>query len=268
MQDYFTFGLTRIFFVLMASLCSVSGWACSCAGLSVCEWVEQPSFEVVVLGKLVDYKEYPGYAAASYLKVDEVIAGDQDITKTIKFYGNGNTAGCDFYFDPEVSVSNQRVIWVIGGAKTEGIVNPDSLEEEVTEYYPDLCSAYMLFVEEGKVHAWVDGEQSELMSLSTFKSKVKECASELTNPSCFQGASVKIPNPVPDGDLRIWSEEAWPYLTSWSVYSLDGRRIFHRPFSASEEIPAILESELLTAGMYIVELVCEEARDQFKVVVQ
>ena len=126
----------------------------------------------------------------------------------------------------------------------------------------------MLFVEEGKVHAWVDGEQSELMSLSTFKSRVKKCAAELANPSCFKGTSVKIPNPVPDGSLRIWSEEAWPNLTAWSVYSLDGRRVFYRSFLETEDIPIILESELLTSGMYIVELVCEEARDQFKVVVQ
>ncbi|MEM1220732.1 MAG: T9SS type A sorting domain-containing protein [Bacteroidota bacterium] len=263
-----SYWFARFSSLLVACLISYGGWACSCGGLSICEWIEQPTFELIVMGRLVDYQDYPGYAAASYLKVEDVIVGDQDISKTIKFYGNGNTAACDFYFNPEQSVSNQRVIWVVGDAITEGIMNPDSLKEDLTEYYPNICSSFMLFVEDGNVHAWVDGEQSELMSLSTFKSKVKDCADAFNDPSCFQNTSATIPNPVLDGSLRIWSEEAWPYLTAWSIYSMDGRRVFHRLFLETDEIPAVLESQLLTSGMYIVELVCEEARDLFKVVVQ
>ena len=83
MQDIYAYCLARISVLLLASFVSVKTWACSCAGLSVCEWMEQPSFELVAIGKLVDYREYPGYAAASYMKVDAVIAGNLDITKTI-----------------------------------------------------------------------------------------------------------------------------------------------------------------------------------------
>lgn len=241
--------------------------ACSCVNIPICEMVHSDQFNAVVLGHPVGYVEYSEQNRAFYLEVEEVIAANEPITDTIKLYGNVHGASCDISVDDWYASSDQLMIWVISYSTTEYLVNPDSTTESYTEFDPDICNSRRLLVENGKVEAWISGAFSKSYSLAEFRSAISNCIAG-AETGCFTVGSVRLQNPVPNGPLRVWSTDTWPTLQAIRVFAQDGRLVHEEFFIELIEIPAILEIGLLPSGFYVVELVCEEARDHFKVVVQ
>lgn len=255
-------------FIPLLLLLHIESTACSCILTSFCEATQEynevavkvRAFRQVTYG--AEDTEAPQFydVFATYLEVLEVYKDEIQLTDTIKLYGSVNSASC------EVDVHNvfpigETVITTLSGWYADRINNPDSLTEQFSEAYPNICSMINLQVDGDMVEGFIT-DKRERISIRKFLNRCNLSTASLNG--CNNRDIRAFPNPTPNGTVNILHPKTDDIL-SINVYTITGQLLNRHQVSDNTE-PSTVQDVQLAAGINIIEIVGREESCWQKVV--
>ncbi len=243
---------------------------CSCETLYFCEQLNHDSVKLAFKAIVVMQKDYGGNNFAAYLHIIHKYKAEIAVTDTIKFYGQWFEAGCDIDVR-NLGLPGDTILFSLGiyGNSPPNIFNPDSLQENFSEFRPNGCTTVRLNIKSGVVQGWI-AEGVFSYPLGLFESGLEDCnfpQEEEPEYRCLSSENIQVfPNPSTSGRIILQSSHKYDSVHQVRIFSVDGRLI--GAFSNLIGNPSNpIEIELANSGLYLLEIVCDNRRHYLKIVV-